>query len=131
MTPTTAAVHLVGPLLAEVRPAAFVWQTAQGIAWLEPGYLSAEPSGRPMFHTFTGAREDMPQGLVVTGERGTALVFDAEAAADSADLVPADVAEDLERFRSALDEAGVTWEDERARMALQLADDLEAEGGLV
>lgn len=121
-----AVIHVAG----QVRPAAFAWQTATGIAWLEPDYLEPDPPPRPAFHAFAGEVRDHAGGAAVYGD-GIVLVFDAEAAAGDPGLVPADAAAGLAHLQELLAEAGTTWADERARVAELLAEDLAALGGVV
>lgn len=115
-----AAVHVQGV----VRPAAFVWQLASGVVWLEPSYLDTDSLPAPALHHFVGEVQDTTTGLVVYGDVGLALVFDAEQVAGNADALPAEVAEDLARMQARLAEAGTTWDAELARMTEELAEDL-------
>ena len=118
--PHAAAVHVQGM----VRPAAFVWQLASGLAWLEPSYLDADALPAPALHHFAGEVQDTTTGMVVYGDAGLALVFDADQVAGNADALPAEVAEDLARLQDRLAEAGTTWDAELARMTEELAEDL-------
>lgn len=115
-----AAVHVQGM----VRPAAFVWQIAGGVVWLEPAYLDQDPAPSPALHYFAGEVQDTTTGLVVYGELSLALVFRADQVAGNADALPAEVAEDLARMQARLAEAGTTWDAELVRMTEELAEDL-------
>lgn len=125
--------HNAGPALVHVagavRVAAFTWQTATGVAWLEPDYLEPDPPPRPAFHHVAGRVEDHTTGTVVYAEDGHALVFPAERAKDDPLLCPPYARAGLERLEELL--ATTTWEDERVRVTQLLAEDLDQLGGVV
>lgn len=125
-----ALIHLAASV-AQVRVAAFTWQTATGVAWLEPDYLEPDPPPRPAFHHFAGEVRESGPGAAVFGADGFVLVFDADQVADDPALCPPEAAAALERLRELLAEAGTTWEAERARVGELLAADLEGLGGVV
>lgn len=119
-----ALVHVAGT----VRVAAFTWQTATGLAWLEPDYLEPEPPPRSAFHHAAGEVQDDPAGALVLGEDEAVLVFPAERVKDDPLLCPPYARAGLARLDELL--AGTTWEDERVRVTQLLADDLDKLGGL-
>lgn len=125
-----AVIHLAASV-AQVRVAAFTWQTAAGVAWLEPDYLEPDPPPRPSFHHFAGDVRSSRLGATVYGADGFVLVFDADQVGEDPALCPPEAAAALDRLRELLAEAGTTWEAERARVAELLAADLEGFGGVV
>lgn len=120
-----ALVHVAGT----VRVAAFTWQTATGLAWLEPDYLEPEPPPRSAFHHVAGEVRDDPAGVLVLGEEEPVLVFPSIRAQDDPLLCPPYARAGLERLAELL--ATTTWEDERVRVTQLLAEDLDRLGGIV
>lgn len=57
------------------RPAALVYPTPDGAAWVEPAYLFPEPSPMPAFHRVYGEVEDQGEGFTVTGTDGQVTRF--------------------------------------------------------
>lgn len=120
-----ALVHVGG----SVRVAAFTWQTATGLAWLEPDYLEPDPPPRSAFHHVAGEVQDSPAGAMVRADDEAVLVFPSIRAQDDPLLCPPYARAGLDRLAELL--AGTTWEDERVRVTQLLAEDLDQLGGIV
>lgn len=118
-----ATVH-ISDAVAQVRVAAFVWRTAEGVAWLEPDYLEPDPPPRPSFHRYDGRLTEAATGVAVQGPQGLVAIFDAAEQREDPLLVPPEAAEAIVRFRELLQLAGTTWEAERLRVAELLAVEL-------
>lgn len=127
--PSPAVVHIVGRGFGACRPAAFTWRTADGIAWLEPGYLVVDPYGsRPAFHRFAGAVSELDGGIFVSGPDGMAAVFGFDDRADDELVCPPEIRADIEWMRSELQALGTDHDSEMARMTEALAVDLGLRG---
>lgn len=95
---------------AIVRPAAFVFATPGGLAWVEPSYADPMGASANALHERDGDLVDEGLGFVLTtasGERVTVLPYDPEAG--DGDLVGGA----LEWFAEHLAETGQAWESER------------------
>lgn len=95
---------------AVVRPAAFVYATPGGLAWVEPAYADPMGTARPALHERDGALVAEGLGFVLTtaaGERITVLPYDPDAG--DGDMVGGS----LEWFAEHLAEIGQAWESER------------------
>lgn len=105
------------------RPAAFLFATPDGMAWVEPSYAFDQQGGAPpAFHRVAGSVA--VQGRVITVT---------DAGAGQVEFAPADAAHDdaegscraaLADWNDWLVEEGRTLEDERARLLELLAEDL-------
>lgn len=97
------------PALA--RPAAFVFPTAQGLAWVEPQYADPAGAGTNALHTRAGTVQVVGTLLVLDaeGERITALPYDPE---EDRDLV----GQAMEWWAGWLADTGEEFATERARV---------------
>lgn len=118
-----AVIHIADET-AQVRVAAFAWQTASGLAWLEPDYLEPDPAPRPAFHEYRGVVHPADFGAAVYGPTGLLAVYDAAHARGDTLLVPDNAQRALDRFAELLQLAGTTWEAERLRVQDLLAVEL-------
>lgn len=120
MTPDHRAFVSI-PDQGQLRPAAFVFRTGAGIAWLEPAYILAQPVVRPAFHRFDG---DVTQGettTTVVGAQGTATVMTATPENDDPD---GSCLAAIMEFEDALVQNDKTLAEERARVMEVLGDQL-------
>lgn len=94
-----------GPI--NIRPAAFVFETPTGLAWVEPSYSDPMASPAPALHYRDGEAQILP-GLVVLqagDERVEVRAYEDDDAADVGDA--------LEWFAGDLAARGESWQDER------------------
>lgn len=108
-----------------MRAALFVYPTPDGFAWVEPSYLEDVPAPQPAFHRVTG---DITLGAgQVTLDTPEHWQF--TAAAYEGDTIALDrygnIGAMLAWAADKLKAAGTTLEDERARLKIELAEDLE------
>jgi len=95
-----------------IRPAAFVFKSAGGVAWVEPSYADPAGAASPALHTRTGEWD----GNILAGKDWRLEVLPYEAA--DVDLV----GDSLEWFYGHLKAEGLTWSEERARVQALIAD---------
>ncbi|MBP6225334.1 MAG: hypothetical protein KA439_09745 [Rhizobacter sp.] len=93
-----------------ICPAAFVFETPTGIAWVEPSYADPYGSSSPAYH----ARDGVPAGIteagfVMPGENALAVVPYDRAEFDL-------VGDALDWFANWLKSEGRTWQEERERV---------------
>jgi hypothetical protein len=94
-----------------LRPAAFVFETPGGFAWVEPSYADPYGSSSPSFHQRAGTFEASDAGFV-------ARVSDGEGVAVSR-YEPNDahlIGDALDWFADWLKAEGRTWQEERERV---------------
>lgn len=97
-----------GPIT--IRPAAFVFATPTGIAWVEPGYADPAGSPSPALHYRDGETTAAADLLVLQAgaERVEARAYEDDDAADVGDA--------LDWFDGYLQANGRTWAEERERV---------------
>ncbi len=100
-----------------IRPAAFVYQTPTGFAWVEPSYADPWGAVSPAQHFRDGeSREEVGGGFrMVTKDAETVVVLPYQ---DDPDLV----GDSLEWFARHLEETGKDWATERERIRALVAD---------
>lgn len=89
-----------------VRPAAFVYQTADGLAWIEPSFADPFGAASSALHFRAGTMEDEPGGGVRVGGL-VVLPYQ-----DDADLV----GDALDWFARWVADSGEPWDVHRERM---------------
>ncbi len=110
------------PAIDQVRPAAHVFRLEGGAAWVEPAYL--DPNGATMatFHRIDGQVHALANGFTVTAPDGLVATFAPATAANDDPEGTCRLA--LADYTDLLVEQDLTQEGERARLQLELADDL-------
>lgn len=88
-----------------IRPAAFVYQTADGLAWIEPSVADPQGAATPALHFRAGQLIDEPGGGVRVVESGVVVL----PYGDDADLI----GDALEWFARWLSDTGANWDDQR------------------
>lgn len=94
-----------------LRPAAFVFETPDGFAWVEPSYADPWGSSSPSYHQRVGKFEPSEAGFVAT-------VSDVEGVA-VARYEPNDshlIGDAIDWFTDWLKAEGRTWQEERERV---------------
>lgn len=105
-------ISMSGEARPMTRPAAFVFETAGGIAWIEPSYADPAGAASPALHVRTGRREG--DALIGSGWRIDVLPYEA----GDQDLV----GDALDWFADWLRAEGRTWQQERDRVRAMIAD---------
>lgn len=105
----------------DLRPGLFVYPTADGFAWVEPGYLEPDPS-REAFYRATGTLQLQANGFTLDAQDGKYYVVGALADLDEG--TGADLKAACAWARQQIEAAGSTMDAERDRLRLLLADDL-------
>lgn len=93
------------------RPAAFVFETADGIAWVEPSYVDPWGASSTAFHARAGTVEILGAGVRCIGERETITLLRYDPDEDR-DLV----GDALAMWAGYLAMSGLTFDEERARI---------------
>lgn len=96
---------------ASIRPAAFVFQTKGGLAWVEPSYADPYGAASPAAHEVSGAVTIVGDAIRVAAKGGAVDVLPYEPGED-ADLVGGA----LEWFSGYMAESGIGFDEERARV---------------
>ncbi len=98
-------------VLEMIRPAAFVYATPVGFAWVEPSYADPWGAASPSLHFRNGVpREEAGGGFrMVTKDAAIVTVLPYQGDVDL-------VGDSLEWFAQHLAEAGKDWETERERL---------------
>lgn len=94
-----------------VRPAAFVFETPTGLAWVEPSYADPAGAASNALHIRHGAVVLKGRSLQITTTSGEVLLF-APYEEDDTDLV----GDSLEWFAGYIEQSGRTWAEERAKV---------------
>lgn len=97
-----------------IRPGAFVFKTAEGMAWVEPSYADPSGAASPALHMRAGQWD----GHILNGKGWRVEVLPYEAA--DVDLV----GDSLEWFAGHLKAEGLTWAQERARVQAMIAGEM-------
>lgn len=93
-----------------VRPAAFVFATPTGFAWVEPSYADPAAAPSPALHYRDGTPQDL--GALFTMQAGAELVEVRAYEDDDADMI----GDALDWFAGYVQASGRTWDEERERV---------------
>ena len=120
----TAIVSLSGPEWGRdsmARAALFVYPTARGFGWVEPGYLDPIPYPMPCDHQWEGRIVQGPDGFSCKGPRGRAIVLGIDVADGRSGIYQwaRDAFEDARRI---IESRGCTFDEEREEVRKCLAE---------
>lgn len=121
MTPAADAIVVYQD---QFRAAVLVFRLDDGVAWVEPGYLTGDGSGSPCFHRVRCTVTDYARGMELTTENGFGLIIDRAQVPDGDELDRPELRADFEAYEQALKEKGLTREGEAKKLTELLAYDL-------
>lgn len=120
MTPDSLAIiHLLKTDPPMFRAAAFVFETAEGITWVEPSYADPLGSSRPSQHSIAGTIEDNADGGFQVVDGGQVVARVAELGVDAPDDPQRSCTNSLLNFADYLVEKDTTVDAERQAVAIQ------------
>lgn len=112
------------PSQRQVRPAAFVFATDDGFAWVEPSYHDPVANTAPAFHRLQGTIEQDGDSFALVGADGRKLATVRPMYAPGADDPEGSCTAALLAFSDELVAAGVSQAEERLRVERDFAEDL-------